>query len=93
MILILEFNAIILKIAIIRNIQQNCSKFLLLGFTMIFKKLDINYVSPEEKFLYSVDKKIPLSKSQIREIEKAKRIAKLRDNRNQEQKDEIWDKF
>ncbi len=60
---------------------------------MIFKKLKTDFVSPDEKFLYSLDKKIPLSKNQIKEIEKAKRIAKLRDNPNPEQKDEIWEKF
>lgn len=61
---------------------------------MIFKKLDKNYVSPDEQFLYSIDKKIPLSKSQIREIEKFKRIAECRDNPNPKQKsDELWENF
>lgn len=50
---------------------------------MGIKKLLRNYVSPIDKFIHRFDEEHPqLSKSQLQEIEKYKRIYKLRDNPN-----------
>ncbi len=57
---------------------------------------DINkaYVSPYDKFMFEFDANHEKSKSQIKEIEKHARIAKLRDNPEaQVEQDEIWIEF
>jgi len=57
---------------------------------------DINkaYVSPYDKFLYEFDVKHEKSPSQLKEIKKHQRIAKLRDDpQAKDQSEEIWSEF
>ena len=56
--------------------------------------IDKFYVSPYDKFLRKFDAEHELSASQIKEMEKHKRIAKLRDNPIEaDAKDKIWADF
>ena len=56
--------------------------------------IDKFYVSPYDKFLFGFDATHKKSASQLQEIKKHQRIAKLRDDKtHQEQKGEIWDSF
>jgi hypothetical protein len=56
--------------------------------------IDKAYVSPYDKFLYEFDRTHEKSLSQIIEIEKHKKIALMRDNKdyNNENSD-IWEQF
>lgn len=59
-------------------------------------KNDINkaYVSPYDKFFYGFDAKHKKSASQLKEIKKYERIARLRDNPDvQDEVIEIWTEF
>lgn len=56
--------------------------------------LDKFYVSPYDKFLFEFDLKHEKSNSQLKEIKKHERIARLRDDRDAEdEKKEIWSEF
>lgn len=56
--------------------------------------IDKAYVSPYDKFLYAFDRKHEKTASQLKEIKKAQRIAKLRDNPSPaELSEEIWEDF
>lgn len=56
--------------------------------------IDKAYVSPYDKFMRQFDKDHEKSPSQIKEIEKHKRIAERRDNPNfKEEEGEIWGGF
>lgn len=56
--------------------------------------IDKAYVSPYDKFLFEFDATHSKSESQIQEITKHKRIAKMRDDKNyQDDKGEIWRDF
>ncbi|MFC3908012.1 CBU_0585 family protein [Legionella dresdenensis] len=56
--------------------------------------LDKAYVSPYDKFMYKFDQEHEKSPSQIKEINKHKRIANLRDNANPvDDSDSIWEQF
>jgi hypothetical protein len=57
---------------------------------------DINkaYVSPYDQFLFEFDATHPKTASQIKETEKHKRIADMRDNKDYTDKQgEIWEGF
>lgn len=49
---------------------------------MVNDPIDKSYISPIDRFLYAFDKKHPPSASQRKEIEKHKRIQKMRDNKS-----------
>jgi len=56
--------------------------------------IDKSYVSPYDKFLFEFDAKHKKTASQIKEIEKHKRIANLRDNaKHKDENGEIWEDF
>lgn len=56
--------------------------------------IDKFYVSPYDKFMRKFDKEHDLSASQVKEIEKHKKIAQLRDNViKDDNKDKIWADF
>ncbi|KTD27526.1 hypothetical protein E3983_09685 [Legionella israelensis] len=56
--------------------------------------IDKFYVSPYDEFLYKFDREHEKSKSQVKEIKKHERIAKLRDDPNaQDEKEKIWSEF
>ncbi len=48
-------------------------------FKRIFSRVDKRYVSETDRFLSKLDREIPLSASQCKEIQKHARIFKLRD--------------
>ncbi|MDI9818692.1 MULTISPECIES: CBU_0585 family protein [unclassified Legionella] len=59
-------------------------------------KIDIDkaYVSPYDKFLFEFDSTHAKSASQMKEINKHKRIAYLRDNAEpKDSREEIWEDF
>lgn len=61
---------------------------------MSSEDIDKSYVSPYDKFLFGYDATHEKSASQRQEIKKHQRIAKLRDDKTQqEQKGEIWESF
>lgn len=56
--------------------------------------IDKAYVSPYDKFLFGFDASHEKTKSQLKEIEKHKRIASLRDDKTAgDKKGEIWESF
>lgn len=56
--------------------------------------IDKAYVSPYDKFLFEFDINHPKSASQIQEINKHKRIALMRDDKDYaNEKAQIWEKF
>jgi len=56
--------------------------------------IDKAYVSPYDKFLFGFDATHEKSESQIKEINKHKRIAAMRDDKDyKDQKGEIWEEF
>ncbi|MCE0724743.1 MULTISPECIES: CBU_0585 family protein [Legionella] len=56
--------------------------------------IDKAYVSPYDKFLFEFDATHNKSASQIKEINKHKRIFLMRDNKDYENKEgEIWEEF
>ncbi len=56
--------------------------------------IDKAYISPYDKFLFEFDVTHDLSASQIKEIEKHKRIAQMRDDKDyKNDKGEIWSAF
>ena len=56
--------------------------------------IDKAYVSPYDKFLFEFDATHSKSSSQVKEIAKHKRIAKMRDDQDYvEKKGEIWEEF
>jgi hypothetical protein len=56
--------------------------------------IDKAYVSPYDKFLFEFDATHDKSKSQMNEINKHKRLALMRDNKDYNgEKGEIWDEF
>ncbi|HIF0223574.1 TPA: CBU_0585 family protein [Legionella anisa] len=56
--------------------------------------IDKAYVSPYDKFLFEFDATHNKSASQIKEINKHKRIFLMRDNKDYEnKKSEIWEEF
>jgi len=56
--------------------------------------IDKAYVSPYDKFLFEFDATHAKSASQIKEIKKHERIAKIRDDKDfQEKQGEIWGSF
>ncbi|HHF7365719.1 MULTISPECIES: CBU_0585 family protein [Legionella] len=56
--------------------------------------IDKAYVSPYDKFLFEFDATHDKSASQIKEINKHKRIFLMRDNKDYEnKKGEIWEEF
>lgn len=55
--------------------------------------IDKAYVSPIDKFLYRFDMEHELSASQLKEIKKNLRIARLRDDPQPLDNNEIWEKF
>lgn len=56
--------------------------------------LDKAYVSPYDKFLYAFDASHTPSKSQLEEINKHKKIAEMRDNKDYKEADKkIWEGF
>ena len=56
---------------------------------MLPPKLDKSYVSETDYFLRALEKALPLSKSQEEEIAKERRIARLRDDPDYFEKEEI----
>ncbi len=56
--------------------------------------IDKAYVSPYDKFLFEFDATHSKSESQMKEITKHARIAKMRDDKNyKNEKGEIWEDF
>jgi hypothetical protein len=56
--------------------------------------IDKFYVSPDDKFLFEFDATHEKSESQLQEIKKHERIAKMRDDKNyQVDQGEIWEEF
>lgn len=56
--------------------------------------IDKAYVSPYDKFLFGFDATHVKSESQIKEIEKHQRIARMRDDKNyQDDNGTIWTEF
>ncbi|KTC82405.1 MULTISPECIES: CBU_0585 family protein [Legionella] len=56
--------------------------------------IDKAYVSPYDKFLFEFDATHDKSASQIKEINKHKRISLMRDNKDyKNEKGEIWEEF
>lgn len=56
--------------------------------------IDKAYVSPYDKFLFEFDATHAKTASQIKEIEKNGRIARMRDDKDyQDNKGEIWEQF
>lgn len=56
--------------------------------------IDKAYVSPYDKFLFAFDANHQKTASQLKEINKHKRIAFLRDNANKtDAQGEIWENF
>ncbi|MCW8408454.1 hypothetical protein OQJ13_05655 [Legionella sp. PATHC035] len=56
--------------------------------------IDKAYVSPYDKFLFEFDATHDKSASQIKEINKHKRISLMRDNKDyKNDKGEIWEEF
>jgi hypothetical protein len=56
--------------------------------------LDKAYVSPYDKFLFEFDATHPKTASQLREIEKHQKIAKMRDDKEYKtDQGEIWEGF
>lgn len=56
--------------------------------------LDKFYVSPYDKFLYGFDASHKPTESQLQEIQKHARIAKMRDDKNYKtEQSEIWEQF
>lgn len=56
--------------------------------------LDKFYVSPYDQFLFEFDANHKPSESQLSEIKKHQRIAKMRDNADYiDEKGEIWESF
>lgn len=61
---------------------------------MTDNNIDKAYVSPIDKFLYKYDATHEKTASQLKEIKKAERIAKLRDNvKPEDGEGEIWGGF
>ena len=56
--------------------------------------IDKAYVSPYDKFLFEFDATHKKSASQMKEIQKHKRLAEIRDNKEyKNDKGEIWEEF
>jgi hypothetical protein len=55
--------------------------------------IDKAYISPYDKMIFEFDATHPKSESQLKEINKHKRIANLRDNSQTEQDSELWEGF
>ncbi len=56
--------------------------------------IDKAYVSPYDKFFFEFDATHAKSASQLKEINKHKRIALMRDNKDyKDEKGEIWEDF
>lgn len=56
--------------------------------------IDKAYVSPYDEFLYMFDKQHEKTASQLKEIRKHQRIARLRDNKTTTlSSDELWEDF
>lgn len=56
--------------------------------------IDKAYVSPYDKFLFEFDATHKKTASQIKEIEKHERIARMRDDKEyKNEKGEIWEEF
>jgi hypothetical protein len=56
--------------------------------------LDKAYVSPEDKFLFEFDATHKKSKSQMDELRKHAKLAKMRDDKEYvENQSEIWEEF
>jgi hypothetical protein len=56
--------------------------------------LDKFYVSPYDRFLFEFDANHAKTSSQLKEVKKHRRIAKLRDHvRSDDQTIELWDEF
>ncbi len=56
--------------------------------------IDKAYVSPYDKFLFEFDATHNKSASQIKEINKHKRLSLMRDNKDyKNEKGEIWEEF
>lgn len=55
--------------------------------------IDKAYISPYDKLIYEFDATHQKSESQLKEINKHKRIARLRDNAENENESEIWEGF
>lgn len=65
-----------------------------LGLIMSTNDIDKAYVSPYDKFLFEFDATHSKSESQIKEITKHERIAKMRDDKEyKDDKGEIWEGF
>lgn len=61
---------------------------------MSIKDIDKSYVSPIDKFLFEFDQENKKSSSQIKEIEKYRRIIFLRDNPvTREEQGSVWEAF
>lgn len=56
--------------------------------------IDKAYVSPYDKFLFEFDATHKKTASQVKEIEKHERIARMRDDKEyKNEKGEIWEEF
>ncbi len=55
--------------------------------------IDKAYISPYDKLIFEFDATHPKSESQLKEINKHKRIARLRDNAENRQENTIWEEF
>lgn len=55
--------------------------------------IDKSYISPYDKLIFEFDATNPKSASQLKEINKHKRIANLRDCAENEQDSKIWEGF
>lgn len=64
-----------------------------LSLNMNKNDIDKAYISPYDKLIYDFDATHAKSESQLKEINKHKRIAKLRDNAENEQENDLWDGF
>ena len=61
---------------------------------MSMHDIDKAYVSPYDKFLFEFDATHKKTASQVKEIEKHKRIARMRDDKDyKDPKGEIWESF
>lgn len=55
--------------------------------------IDKAYISPYDKLIFEFDATHPKSESQLKEINKHKRLANLRDHAENEQESKIWEGF
>lgn len=60
---------------------------------MNINDIDKAYISPYDKLINEFDATHPKTESQLQEIKKHQRIAKLRDNAEDEQDNAIWEGF